>query len=213
MTTEDIAERFKRETALHEMTVLHDDGLYRHLRFADPDGSHDWWSLTTWPHKLVVNGSVGTYVFSVSPTVDMFALVRESSGAGPNFDYWAEKIIAAGEPVVGFSWELFEKRVAEYLATAEPYWPGVTAVWKSEIDGFWTHYDTSTEDGARHALHQFRYRPEGAVEADAFRFRGTGDWDLRAHDWRYMWSCHAAVDGIRRYDLHRAIPATVGNAS
>lgn len=29
----DIAARFARDTAQHEMTVLHDDGLYRHLRF------------------------------------------------------------------------------------------------------------------------------------------------------------------------------------
>ena len=32
-----IAERFKRETAGHQMTVLHDDGLYRHLRFMNPE--------------------------------------------------------------------------------------------------------------------------------------------------------------------------------
>lgn len=206
--TEDIAARFARETATHEMTILHDDGLYRHLRFeGSSDIGHDWWSLTTWPHKLVVNGSVGTYVFSVVPTKDMFELIRQSSWGGPNFDYWAEKVVAAGESVVGFSSELFEQRVAEYLAKAEPYWPGVTAAWESVVGGFWTNYDTSTEEGARHAMSEFTFRPEGTATADAFVFRGTGDWDLQAHDWRYMWSCHAAVEGIRRYDLHRAIPA------
>jgi hypothetical protein len=32
-STESIAERFTRETAGHTMTIAHDDGLYRHLRF------------------------------------------------------------------------------------------------------------------------------------------------------------------------------------
>jgi hypothetical protein len=31
--TGDIATRFAKDTATHRMTVLHDDGLYRHLRF------------------------------------------------------------------------------------------------------------------------------------------------------------------------------------
>lgn len=29
-------EHFDQATIEHEMTVLHDDGLYRHLRFAKP---------------------------------------------------------------------------------------------------------------------------------------------------------------------------------
>ena len=32
-SAEEAAEAFARDTADHQMTVLHDDGLYRHLRF------------------------------------------------------------------------------------------------------------------------------------------------------------------------------------
>ncbi|MCX4543831.1 hypothetical protein [Streptomyces sp. NBC_01565] len=48
-----IAARFARETAGHEMTVLHEDGLYRHLRFATPKGYYAF-DLVAWKHKLVI---------------------------------------------------------------------------------------------------------------------------------------------------------------
>jgi hypothetical protein len=105
----DAGERFKRDTEHHEMTVLHDDGLYRHLRFSRPDRSGYWFSLTTWPQKLTVNGDVGTYVFS--RTEDMLEFFRGSTcSGGPNFGYWDEKVVASSNPTVDFSPQLFETR-------------------------------------------------------------------------------------------------------
>jgi len=72
----DTAERFKRDTKDHEMTVLHEDGLYRHLRFRKPAGGYSeyWFDLVTWPGVLVIRGDMETFAFS--RTEDMLAFFR-----------------------------------------------------------------------------------------------------------------------------------------
>ncbi|MCW2938470.1 MAG: hypothetical protein JWN00_1455 [Actinomycetia bacterium] len=204
-TPEQIAKRFENDTANHEMTVLHDDGLYRHLRFAKPDSSRDWFSIVTWPQKLVINGSVGTYVFSRME--DMFDFIRTSCPAGsPNYTYWEEKVVACGDPVVDYSTDLLDKQVTEHLkeVEAEKYWPGVAEAWNEKVYGFFAEYDTTNEHGARCALHDFTYKPDGAPESEEpFQFYDTVDWDLRDYDWKYLWSCHAIQWGIGQYDSKR----------
>jgi hypothetical protein len=204
---EDVFERFQRETANHVMTVKHDDGLYRHLRFESPDKKGDWFSLTTWPQKLVINGSVGTYVFSRQE--DMFDLVRQSCTTGvPNFSYWEEKIVAAGDPAIDYSMDVFDEQVAEHLNESEKDYPGVTAAWNEKVNGIFPEYDTSNEHGARFALHDFTYRPDDAPLSDEpFQFYDTGEWDFRDYDWKYLWSCHAIKWGITQYDAAKAAKA------
>ncbi|MFD7661258.1 hypothetical protein [Streptomyces sp. NPDC059788] len=54
----EIAERFARDTARHAMTVLHADGLYRHLRFTAPEQGRFPFELITWPYNLVAQGRI-----------------------------------------------------------------------------------------------------------------------------------------------------------
>jgi hypothetical protein len=198
----DVAKWFARDTAEHEMTILHDDGLYRHIRFERKDSSGYWFSLTSWPQKLAVNGSVGTYVFSRME--DMFEFIRTSCSTGvPNHTYWDEKIVAAGEPAITYSMDLLEKEVAEYFVEteAEKHWPGVTEAWNEKVNGFLAEYDTTNEHGARHALHDFTYKPDDAPDGgEPFQFYDTQDWTLQDYDWKYLWCCHAAMWGISQYD-------------
>ncbi|GAB2718507.1 hypothetical protein [Streptomyces bullii] len=199
----EIAARFARDTAGHQMTVLHDDGLYRHLRFASPDGGGYRFDLITWPHKLTFVGEVGTYVFSVYPTEDMLRLFRDSSvGDRPNFGYWHEKLVAWGEPAIQFSNDLFDRKVAEELAKAEEFYPGVTTAWREQTEGFLAAYSMETEEEAREALAAFEYLPEGQW-GEAWRFRYTSEWKFDDYDWRYLWCCHAVVWGIAQYDAAR----------
>ena len=98
--TEEMAERFAKDIGewvsddgtkrirAHEMTVLHDDGLYRHLRFTAMHLCNDaewrttngfyWFDLATWPGTLTINGDCGTYTFS--RTTDMFEFFRSRYG-------------------------------------------------------------------------------------------------------------------------------------
>src|SRR5580692_6155935 len=99
MSASDVAECFQRDTANHEMTVLHDDGLYRHLRFMQvitdeltgkqSRSSFYWFDLVTWPGNLVINGDMETFAFARSD--DMFGFFR---GDRINPGYWAEKVRA-----------------------------------------------------------------------------------------------------------------------
>jgi len=201
----EIAARFKRDTAKHEMTVMFEQGLYRHLRFEAPDGSGYRFDLHTSPNRLMFHGEVGTYVFSVWPTEDMFDLFRRSSiGDRPNFGYWHEKLVADGEAAIQFSNDLFDKQVAKELAKAEEFFPGVTAAWQEKTEGFLAEYNTECEETAREALASFEYLPEGQY-GEAWRFRYTADWNLDDYDWRYLWACHAGLWGANQYCAAKAV--------
>lgn len=92
--TDQIAERFRRDTAKHELTILHADGLYRHLRFQQPGSSQHWFDIVTWPGSLAIKGDMGSYTFSRDR--DMLDFFRRSAWAGqPNLQYWEEKLDAA----------------------------------------------------------------------------------------------------------------------
>jgi hypothetical protein len=111
----EIAARFAR----HEMTVLHDDGLYRHLRFegtADSPFSRYPFHLITWPYNLVVKAG-WTFHFDIDATPDMFDLFRNTAFSGQiNPGYWAEKVRAGRDEIEGFDPDLFKGEIASTLA-------------------------------------------------------------------------------------------------
>lgn len=194
----EVSERFTRDTKDHQLTILHDNGLYRHLMFRQPDTGCYWFELITTPNSLTFQGD-GT-AFTFRRLHDMFQFFRSSAvwdaPRRVNAHYWAEKVVSQHAPVYGclqeFSEESFNEQVAEELKEAEQEHPGVTAAWKKETEGSWPDWDTHCEDGAREALRDFRF--------DKFRFEDTYEWNLRDWDWWYLWACHAIVWGIGRYD-------------
>ena len=66
----DSAKRFKSETKHHVMEIVHDDGLYRHLRFTNPKSDLYWFEITTTPGQLAFSGDGESFVFRLAP--DMF---------------------------------------------------------------------------------------------------------------------------------------------
>ncbi|HSN35008.1 MAG TPA: hypothetical protein VLT34_01530 [Arthrobacter sp.] len=84
-TRNDPQTRFAADTAGHEMTVLLDQGLYRHLRFARTGTSECWSEHITSPKLLTINRDMGTFTYSRPE--DMFHFFRRSAG-GFNADYW-----------------------------------------------------------------------------------------------------------------------------
>lgn len=162
----DSEKRFRADTAKHEMTVLHDDGLYRHLRFKDPKNGFYWFDLVTWPGHLSFTGDMDGYAFS--RVEDMFAFFRQRPGNhGINPQYWAEKVVSGRESLKVYGEDLFKQQVAEDLKTAEEDYPGVTEAWNEKVTGVYAEYHTSTEHDARNALNDFEYLPEDAARRGA----------------------------------------------
>ena len=86
---ESTAEQFLRDVDHHNMSVMHESGVYRHLRFRQPDTGNMWFDLVTWPGFLTISGDMGTWTFARLP--DMFEFFRDSK-LRINCDYWAEKL-------------------------------------------------------------------------------------------------------------------------
>ena len=72
-------ERFQADVARHGMTVLRDDGLYRHLRFRRPDCSAYWFDLLTAP------GIIAAYCRSWMATIVSAMRICSSVGAPIDF--------------------------------------------------------------------------------------------------------------------------------
>lgn len=200
MSYPDIARRFKNETADHEMVVLHDEGLYRHLRFqrtvwrpplTNPlKYSAYWFDLITAPGMLTFQGDGQAFVFH--RLKDMFEFFRGPIG-WINPSYWQEKVVSGRDGIRTYNEQVFCARVieefTEALSVGVPIGTG-RALREQVLDNDWaeTHY----EAGARDALARF--------EHDGFEFTDTAEWDFRDYDWWFLWACYAIVWGIAYYD-------------
>lgn len=77
----------------HRLTVLHDHGIYRHLRGSIP-GTGVWsFSVVTWPHHLAVSGDLGNAMFTL---YDEDVLPVFGPPDRLSYDYLAQKAELAG---------------------------------------------------------------------------------------------------------------------
>lgn len=198
---------FNSDTETHGMTILHEEGLYRHLRFTKPGTGLGWFSIITSPGQLMVWGDHGCHVFAREQ--DMFPWFR---GSYVNADYWAEKLIAVDRhgPARRYDEELFKKWIIrDFWERRTEYEPDVAkAIWTDIKDDILDDYtDRSTADAAYNLVANFkiviRY-------PDAFTFRyddvyeSVESWS--GWDYHFIWNCHAILSGIRHYDESK-VPA------
>lgn len=211
------AEQFTKDTAEHQLTVLRDDGLYRHLRFKAPSTGFYWFDLITWPGSLTINGDMGTHVFS--RVEDMFTFFR--SGPDINPGYWSEKARATNG-IKTYSEDLFKQLVTEHAdqhaeeMDDEDRERFLTAVREQILECGETYY----EHGAREALDEFRFsRQAPTVGGRALghrrqmEFTDTWEWDLTDYTHQFLWCCFAIRWGIEQYDALKAAPEPVAAAS
>ncbi|HEX8321568.1 hypothetical protein [Longimicrobium sp.] len=188
------AKIFVMDTAKHEMTVLHDDGLYRHLTFRRPDTGLYWFDLITWPGSLCFNGDMGTYVFS---RVEDMTTFFGRPGQDINPGYWGEKV-KAGD-IRAYEPDLARQHVIEHfrewadehgwvLAATRDLWDDIC---HEILDG-----EVEEDEGTfRSAVDRFEWQGH----ADRFRFSDAWEWDLRGFKHHFLWSCFAVQWGVNRY--------------
>lgn len=186
-------ERFEKDTANHVLEIRHDDGLYRHLRFARPESSIFHYSIATWPGYLAIAGDVPTYIFSRES--DMLTFFERCHGS-PDPVYLSGKL--SGEfKTKRYSPEAFKKRVQEWLDeqvadlgddAREFLREAVQTELLSRAPGF--------EEEARPLLESFSAE---SAYMECRTIRDSYEWDLTEWDQNFLWCLWAIVAGVKQY--------------
>lgn len=182
---------FLRNAEGHQLEVLHDDGLYRHLRFKTPGSLLYHFDIITWPGSLVTKGDIADgYVFSRD--VDMLDFFDEGQPGGHiNPSYWAEKLARGSRDVEEFSQKEFRSWLRERLREA------------SEWDEFQIAPDQVEELVNRRAR-----LVESVDDAIALLDECNIPWDYEDpqawYDYRYHFilTLHAILWGAKKYHEH-----------
>jgi hypothetical protein len=230
----EIFERFKSETATHQMTVLHDDGPYRHLRFSSPESRFYWFDLITWPGNLAIKGGMGVFMFARDP--DMFEFFRAKAGWNMgriNPDYWAEKLPGGRDSAREYDERVLRAELAGPLADHEKEYANLLARhrerraqydalpynerWPYVIRGMREPVEPKTADEVRELIadyddsgqlsHEVGARELLAELEQAGVVSDTWEWSLREYTVHYLWCCHAIQWGIAQYDEARQVAA------
>lgn len=194
------AARFIKDTAGHRMTVLHEDGLYRHLRFQRPDHNTYWFDIVTWPGVLHIRGDFSSDSYTFTRLTDMFEFFRGKDGINPH--YWGEKLDGGRSSVKEYSEDAFRQIVRELFVDAVRYSCAPRGLGRAVRSGILDH-DLSDETEARGLLDGFEY--------EGFRFRDTWEFSFADWDWSFLWACHAIRWGIAQYDAATAAPKAVAS--
>jgi hypothetical protein len=190
----DAKERFASNTDEHLMTVLNDDGLYRHIRFKAPGTGFYWFDLVTWPGYLSITGDMGAFTFARDR--DMFTFFY---GHDINPGYWGEKVVT-GE-VKAYSEDTFREWVEDEVRNAKEEKPDLD--WKHIdflIEGD-VLYEGTYADGAYNAVHEFN-DDRGHM---GFRFYTDEGLDFIDFTHRFLWCCHAIQWGIDQYNAAKKV--------
>ncbi|WP_455819431.1 hypothetical protein [Pseudomonas cerasi] len=197
--------RFIRDVSSHQMEVIREDGLYRHLRFSRPTTRAYSFDIVTWPGYLTVTGDMGTWTFS--RITDMFEFftdkhfgVRDSFQI--NLGYWSEKLESGTgrgryeNPCFEFDGDAFDKGLQEWLNSyledcedEEDAGTAKEAVRELTGNGF------RQESDAYHALND-AYFPCDVSSYDILEGMGS----TMTHSHHYVWICYAIVWGIERHN-------------
>jgi hypothetical protein len=208
-------ESFLRDVAKHEVKVLLDNGIYRHLRLAQPQSSNMWFDVVTWPGHLAYAGDMGSFVFSRLP--DMFEFFRTDSkkdGLGINLSYWGEKLEAVERDGTKGSYKEFspekmrehiEENVAEWIESE-----GLTADEATELreeieEEIYRNLDDGPHEAYR-AVRDFSFKQNHRT----YEFHDAWEWGCEEYTCRFIWCCYGLAWAIKQYDT---LKTTVSNSA
>lgn len=199
MTKELTAKSFQTEVKDHEITVKHDDGIYRHLRLGRPDSVYNSFHIVTWPGCLSYSGDMGDFTFM--RLHDMFEFFRAKE---PNLGYWAEKLEATDRR--GGHEEFSQEKLKEHIKhDFDEYWEFDNSEHRhgdwEDIESEFLEREFYSEDDARFAIYDYK-SPFSNNE-----FVDSWEWNLRDYTWRFQFACHAIPWAIGKYDEYKLTKA------
>jgi hypothetical protein len=205
----------------HQMTILADDGIYRHIRFAQPGTRNRQFDLVTWPGYLSYSGDMGDYTFS--RLRDMFQFFRTDSGhlnpgttLGINLGYWAEKVQSVDKrhSVHCFDSERFEEVIREQRLEWIKEAAREQLLDKDERRELWEAIEDEVLDRAHDSEQEaisaacdFGHGAGGRT----YSFDDFWEHNLNAFAGHYVWCCYAIAWGIAMYDAAKAPAGTGGD--
>lgn len=202
MNKTNIEERFLNDVAKHEMIIIRDDGVNRHIRFKRSGTSCMHFDLITWPGYLCYTGDMGTYVFC--RLEDMFEFFRTDkgdfnynrNGLSINPQYWGEKLEAVDKNsgFKQYSNEKFHSIVNEIIdehIINDELSDDEAEELRDEVS-IEVLANDDTEHEAHCAAQDFKHK--------GFTFSDFWEHDLKDYSYRFMWCCYALAWGIQKYD-------------
>jgi len=184
--------QFLGHTAQHELTVIRDDGLYRHIRLKKDGTLNRYFDLITVPGRLFYCGDMGSYSFARDKDMFEFFRIPADECIKPNYSYWLQKM-ESQDRIDGahvYSPEMAKESVLHHLEAHTD--DAVPAALSKEV-----HEQILTADNDRDlidALDSFTHNGE-------YVFQDAWDW-LSCMDlsYRLKWAMHAIPWAIRQYD-------------
>ena len=202
MTTSCLQSRFLHDVRGHELTIVVDQGVHRHITLGRPGSFNYRYHITTWPGYLAISGDAGSYTFA--RLVDMFEFFRDEEGKNRiNEGYWAEKLQAVDR--FGGRDELDEEAYRDALRR------DTIAHFENENLALSQAKEVVREMRDSYLFDPPDDRDEAIQQAMAFRCPITHEypfnefWDhrLTCASFRLVWCMRAIVWGIKQYDLHK----------
>lgn len=200
--------QFLKDIARHQMTVLRDDGVNRHVRFKRPESGSYWFDLITWQGTLCIDGDMGTYVFKrIEDMFEFFRTDREYENRkgcqlAINPGYWGEKLHSIskfGEGVKEFSEQRFRDAVKEefdaWVESDDPSDDAKAALWEELED----RVLSCASDGHIRAVDAaIAFEPDDGEAM--FQMRDFWDHHLEDYTFHFIWCCYAIAWGVKTYD-------------
>jgi hypothetical protein len=211
--TDPTEQEFLQDVSEHQISVIRDDGLLRHVRFKRQGTYNHYFDLITWPGCLCYTGDMGTYVFQ--RIEDMFEFFRtdrqpkEGQTLFINLDYWSKKLIATDRVgVKEFSEERFNRIVVDdlvrwirenaYRTTKEER----RTLWETVMNEVIGADGDSGGYRKQIAGHDFYHHVNKRV--GDFCLQDFFEHTFDDYTYRFVWCCYAIAWGIQQYDTHTA---------
>ena len=206
---------FLKRVESHQLTILKDDGIYKHLKFRKPDTSDTYFDLMFFPNHAVIVGDMGAWSFS--RVEDMMRFFRGDSLENIDFGYWKEKVescsrFGAGNsnsPFSNFDFETFKESVIEYV---DDYFTDSSRE-ESEIDELKEDINDNVfnqispysgckglDFKAYEVLNDYSFDMGDYPNAHIFQFEDIGDIGFTKVTPYFLFACFAMRWGIQQYD-------------
>lgn len=193
MGNSDVAERFKKAVAEHQMTILGDAGVARQIKFARPESSVYHFYITTWPGHLAISGDAGSYVFA--RLHDMFNFFR---GEDINPQYWAEKLQAVDRHS-GYQ-EFSEEAFHEAVKSDFEQWDFESDEERSRAWDALQGSDLSEDSNPETVENAVQSAMAYICPVTKNDFGDFWDHHLTDYTFRFLWCCHAIRWAVAQYD-------------